>query len=109
MACLAGPITTADLDLLDAIRHQLAGTGADLVATFTTHIAQNNFPVLALRDEHVLAWITRFADDGAYQRHRDQLGATAGWADSLARLGARISGLPMQHLRLRPTERSRLR
>lgn len=109
IAYLAAPVTAADRDLSDTIRTELADSGADVVATYTTHVAENNFPALPLRDEHVLVWITRFADDTDYDRHRRQLTHTPGWTAALARLDSRTGRLPIEHLRLRPTDRSQLR
>jgi hypothetical protein len=109
VAYLAGPITAADRSLADEARACLAESGADVVAMFTTHAAENNFPALPLRDEHVLVWIARCPDDAGYGRYRRTLDASAAWARALDRLGERSNRLPMQQLRLRPTNRSQLR
>lgn len=109
IAYLAGPVTAADRDLAGSAGQALAAAGAELVGVFTTHLATNNFPVLPLRDEHVLMWITRFPTDTAYARHRDLLAESPAWTKAANRLAARRSQLPMQQLRLRPTDRSQLR
>lgn len=109
VACLAGPVTAADRDLAGAIGAELTAAQAELVAVFTSHVAGNNFPVLPLRDEHVLVWITRFADDASHVQHRNLLTSSSTWNDALRQLAARSSALPMQQMRLRPTIRSQLR
>jgi hypothetical protein len=109
VAHLIGPITAADRDLADTIRAELAATDAEVVATFATHAAENNYLSLPVRDEHVLAWVTRFPNDTAYDQHQDHLAHAPGWAAALTRLANRSSGLPTQQLRLRPTDRSQLR
>jgi hypothetical protein len=109
VAHLAGPITAADRALATSVRSTLDEVGAEVVAVFITHDAENNFPVLPLRDEHVLAWVTRFSDDAAHARHLDRLADSDRWRDALRRLAARSNRLPMQHLRLRPTAHSQLR
>jgi hypothetical protein len=110
VAYLAAPTTYADHQLADEVAAELVGSGAELVAAFATHEAENNFPALPLRDEHVLVWVTRFPDDEAYANHRAALTASPTWHDDVChRLAARSSRLPMQQLRLRPTDRSHLR
>lgn len=109
VAHLAGPVAGADRDLARSACHSLAAAGAEVVAAYATHPAENNFPVLPLRDEHVLVWITRFADDAGYAEHRNVLAESPAWRDTLRRLAIRSDRLPMQQLRLRPTDRSRLR
>ena len=83
------------------------GVGGDLLACWVTEHAPNNFPALPVREgESVIAWLTRFDDEAAQQRHAALL-ASAGclqrpeWRDVL-------SGEPV-HLRLAPTPRSALR
>lgn len=109
VAHLGEPAADEDYDLATDIRDLLTKSGGDLVATFTTHVAENNFPALPLRDEHVLAWVTRFADDSSYARHRKELADSAEWNSAHDRLLARCNQLGLQHLRLRPTGHSRLR
>lgn len=106
VAHLAGPVADADGDLARSACHRLAAAGAEVVAAYTTHLAENNSSVLPLRDEHVLVWITRFADDAEYAEHRNMLADSAAWRDTLRRLAVRSDRLPMQQLRLRPTVRA---
>jgi NIPSNAP len=109
VAHLARPVSDADRSLARTAATELAAVSADVVAVLATHVAENNFPALPLRDEHVLVWITQFADDAGYARHRELLATSAGWRDVRRQLAARGSTTPMQELRLRPTHRSRLR
>jgi quinol monooxygenase YgiN len=103
------PIDAAYCELvLDAAVPELAAAGGDPLAVFVTEPAANNFPALPLRDENVVAWVARFADDDAYARHRDRLSASRAWRGSVQpQLLATASG-PAQELRLRPTRRSHL-
>lgn len=109
IAHLRGPITAADRALGNGIRSALEGVNADVVAVFTSRAAQNNFPVLPLRDEHVLVWITRCPDDAAHTRQRQRLNRSDDWRVVLRRLAARSNQLRLQQLRLRPTAYSHLR
>lgn len=109
VAYLAGPITSADRAFAGRGRTALAEAGADVVAVLVTHAADNNFPALPLRDENVLVWVSRFAGDGSYARHAARLKSSAAWANVCAQLSIRCGQLPIQRLRLRPTERSLLR
>jgi hypothetical protein len=109
VAYLSGPVSDADSALADHARSALAAAGADVVAVLTTYSAENNFPALPLRDEHVLVWISRFADDVGHARHDELLAKSSAWNGVLNRLAARSDRLPMQQLRLRPTNRSQLR
>jgi hypothetical protein len=109
VAHLAQPLADADRQLAEAAATELAAAGAGVVAVLATHVAENNFPALPLREEHVLVWVTRFRSDADYARHRDLLTTSSGWREVRRRLAARGNGTPMQELRLRPTRRSRLR
>jgi hypothetical protein len=109
VAHLAQPVRDADLALAATVAAELTAASADVVAVLTTHVAENNFPALPVRDEHVLVWVMRFANDAHYARHRELLATSAGWRDARRQLAARGSTTPIQELRLRPTERSRLR
>lgn len=87
----------------------LAATGAEPVAVFETLVAENNFPQLPLRDEVVLAWFARFADDAAYDEHRRLLDASRVWRERVLPELVCRSVKPAQELRLRPTARSQFR
>ncbi|MEV4266562.1 NIPSNAP family protein [Kribbella sp. NPDC049584] len=93
----------------DQVVPVLTATGAAPVAVFESLVAENNFPALPLRDEVVLAWFARFADDSAYHEHRRALAGSRVWQQRvLPELVCRTAG-PAQELRLRPTARSHLR
>ena len=83
------------------------GVGGDLLACWVTEHSPNNFPRLPIREgESVIAWLTRFDDEAAQQRHAALLAASGclqrpEWRDLL-------SGEATQ-LRLAPTPRSALR
>ena len=83
------------------------GVGGDLLACWVTEPSPNNFPRLPVREgESVIAWLTRFDDEAAQQRHATLLAASGclqrpEWREFLA-------GEATQ-LRLAPTPRSALR
>jgi hypothetical protein len=85
----------------------LADAGVRFAGIFETLPAENNFPVLPLRDETVLVWLAVFADDTAYQQYRGCLAESAVWPEIAAELARRCSK-PTQELRLGPTARSQL-
>ncbi|MEU8225024.1 NIPSNAP family protein [Kribbella sp. NPDC048915] len=93
----------------DHVLPVLSATGAEPVAVFTSVVAENNFPRLPLRDEVVLAWFTRFADDAAYDDHRQRLADSPAWQRRVLPELVCRSAKPAQELRLRPTARSQLR
>lgn len=109
VAYLDGALMDADRNLACCVRHELRAAGAEVVAVFISHAAVNNFPVQPLRDENALVWISRFPDDAAYARHRDAQAQSPSWRGLVQRLVERSSLLPIQQLRLRPTDRSQLR
>lgn len=88
VACLDGAITPADRGLASHVRGALRATGG-LVAAFISRLAENNFPVLPLRDDTVLVWIIRFPDDAAHAKHRATLAKSATWSGLQHRLVAR--------------------
>jgi hypothetical protein len=109
VAHLAQPVADADRQAAGTGATELAAADAEVVAVLATHVAENNFPALPLREEHVLVWVTRFPSDADYARHRELLTTSSGWREVRRQLDARGNGTPMQELRLRPTGRSRLR
>ena len=70
----------------------LTELGVAPLAIFRSLSVENNFPALPLRDDTVLVWLARFADDPAYGVVQEALRDWEG-----------------QELRLRPTSRSQLR
>ena len=93
----------------DQVVPVLAATGAEPVAVFESLVAENNFPQLPLRDEVVLAWFARFADDAAYDVHRKRLAESRTWRQRVLPELVCRSAKPAQELRLRPTAGSQLR
>ncbi|MDX3003685.1 NIPSNAP family protein [Kribbella solani] len=93
----------------DQIVPVLAETGAEPVAVLESLVAENNFPALPLRDEVVLVWLARFADDAAYAEHRRRLDASPGWQQHVLPELVSRTVRPSQELRLRPTTRSQFR
>lgn len=105
---LRAPADAALVHAFDQCVHPWwVGVGGDLLACWVTEPSPNSFPRLPVREgEHVIAWLTRFEDEAAQQRHAALLAASGclrrpEWRDLL-------SGEP-EHLRLAPTPRSALR
>ncbi len=87
----------------------LTDLGVSPLAIFQSLSVENNFPALPLREDTVLVWLARFADDTAYDAFRHRLAGSAQWQQEiLPELGGRATS-PTQELRLRPTDRSQLR
>ncbi len=79
-------------------------TGAQVLASFVTEPSKNTFPKLPVPNEHVFAWVSRFANLTDYENYVaifDQTTANA----TLSRLLVR----PLEVLRLSPTAQSLLR
>jgi quinol monooxygenase YgiN len=93
----------------DHVVPALVASGAEPVAVLETLVAENNFPALPLRDEVVLTWFARFADDTAYDEHRRQLAESRVWQQRVLPELVCRSAKPVQGLRLRPTARSQFR
>jgi quinol monooxygenase YgiN len=108
-ACpLREPATAALVHAFDQCIHPWwVGVGGDLLACWVTEPAANNFPRLPVREgEPVIAWLTRFDDEAAQQRHAALLRASGCLAHADWR--SLLSGEATQ-LRLAPTPRSALR
>ena len=83
--------------------------GADVVGSFVTESAENNYPELPVRtDKRVLVIFTRFENAAALDRVRAALAASPEWAAASKAAAAYVEG-PPQTLRLAPTARSLLR
>ena len=95
--------------VLEQLAPQLRAAGTEPVAILVTEPAENNFPVLPLREENVVVWITRFDDDAAYTAHAERLAASTTWRDDVMPALLNTATQPLQQLRLRPTARSHLR
>jgi hypothetical protein len=105
---LRDPSTEAALRAFDRCVHPWwIGVGGELLACWVAETSPNNFPRLPVREgEPVIAWLTRFEDEVAQERHAALLESSgclrqSEWRDLLA-------GEPL-HLRLSPTARSALR
>ena len=105
---LRAPATDALVQAFDQCVHPLwVGVGGDLLACWVSEPAANNFPRLPVREgEPHIAWLTRFDDEAAQQRHAALLRASA--CLERAEWRAHLAGEPTQ-LRLAPTPRSALR
>lgn len=95
------PISQDWLDHFEQVqRPWLEDLRAQVIATFSSEYAPNDFPALPVREgEHVFVCILKFASEADHERCDRQLQAT--W---------RIGAQPRRHelLRLAPTARSRL-
>lgn len=109
VAFLDGQVSAADRSLAERGSDAMLAAGAELLAVLTTHEAENDFPALPIRDEHVLVWVSRFANDRGLEACRSRLQESTEWQTVLAGLARRGNGLAMQRLRLQPTDGSRLR
>ena len=105
---LRAPATDAVVHAFDQCVHPWwVGVGGDLLAGWVSETAPNNFPRLPVREnEPVIAWLTRFDDEAAQQRHANLLQASG--CLERAEWRALLSGEVAQ-LRLAPTPRSALR
>lgn len=89
------------------VRPAWAATGGDLLACWVTEHSPNTSPRLPVRDgESVIAWLTRFDDEAAQQRHAALLASSGSLRQEAWR--AFLCDEP-SHLRLAPTPRSPLR
>jgi quinol monooxygenase YgiN len=80
----------------------LRDSGADVVASFATEHAANNFPRLPVREgEEVFVWISRFPDEAAHSSHAARLDLAGALADRI--------DTPPETWRLTPTSRSMMR
>ncbi len=104
-----GPLAdTSITKVTKVVLPQLRAAGGVPVAVFVTDPSDNNFPALPLRQEDVLVWVTRFADDPAWAEHHQHLASSPIWQDEVIPWLAATSR-PSQELRLRPTAGSQLR
>ena len=105
---LRAPADAALIHAFDQCVHPWwVGVGGDLLACWVTETAANNFPRLPVREgEPHIAWLTRFDDEAAQQRHAALLRASG--CLERAEWRAYLRGTATQ-LRLAPTSRSALR
>jgi hypothetical protein len=74
------------------------------VAMWRTEPAENTFPALPVRSDHVVVWTATFADEAAYDAALARLEDTAAWRALAPELARRVGST--ETLRLRPTARS---
>jgi hypothetical protein len=74
------------------------------VAMWCTEPADNTFPALPVRADHVVVWTATFADEAAYDTALARLEDTATWQALAPELARRVTSTDT--LRLRPTARS---
>ncbi len=105
---LRAPADAALVHAFDQCVHAWwVGVGGDLLACWVSEPSPNNFPRLPVREgESVIAWLTRFDDEPAQQRHAALLEASG--CLERAEWRALLSG-EATRLRLAPTSRSALR
>ena len=85
------------------------GSGATVLAYFTTEHSENTFPALPVREgENVFVWFARFNDAAAYERHIAALTQFPRWRDEISKELARCLKRPPEILKLSPTTRSLL-
>ncbi|WP_284734531.1 NIPSNAP family protein [Sphingosinicella terrae] len=90
-------------------RPQLEALGADIVATFVSESAPNDFPALPVRSDRVFAWLGRWSDAEAEAAFEARMTSISGWRDRLpATLLPALARKP-ERIRLQPTSRSALR
>jgi hypothetical protein len=106
----AGSLDEKALDFyLTRVEPALAEAGGERLALLLTHPGPNTYTELPIREnEQVIVRVTRFDDVQAGATHREWLGRSENWARIQAEWAPWLAG-PSQHLRLRPTPRSRLR
>ncbi|MDG4790920.1 NIPSNAP family protein [Micromonospora sp. WMMD1102] len=106
-----GPVDRSFVDLFHRrIRPLLVETGAAAVACLSTEYAENTFPALPVRTgEHVVCWLSRFADAGQLDDHIRHLDRSRRWRDEVLPELSGTLRTPPRLLRLAPTARSALR
>ncbi len=91
----------------DSVAPLASDAGAELLSTFESETASNNFPRLPVREgEHVFVWFARFDDVEAHDRYRDALATMPPWIQ--VRAGIDELMVREEVLRLAPTARSLL-
>lgn len=87
---------------------RLRAEGVEVLGSFVTETAANNFPRLPVREgERVFVWFARFDSAGALAAWESRRESLADWRRDEAALRAMLAGPPTV-LRLAPTARSRL-
>ncbi len=91
----------------NSITPALIDAGAELLATFETEAAANNFPRLPVREgEHVFVSFARFDDQAAHERHLITLAGMTQWPPLSMAIRQHVRRT--ETLRLAPTARSLL-
>lgn len=90
-------------------RPQLEALGADIVATFVSESAPNDFPALPVRSDRVFAWLGRWPDSDAEAAFDARLASISGWRDPWPPALLPALARKPERIRLAPTDRSPLR
>lgn len=95
---------------VDQLQPALASAGLPVLGAYVSEPTPNNFPKLPVRQhEKVFVWLTRVADEPAYERARQALASRLASAELLGHQLSRFQERQAQTLRLAPTPRSTLR
>ena len=92
-----------------ALQPRLESLGAEIVATFVSETAANDFPGLPVRADRVFAWLGRWPDTESESAFHERMIRLSGWRDDVpaSLLPALMS--KAERLRLAPTDHSPLR
>jgi hypothetical protein len=91
------------------VKPAVIGSGAAVLAYFVTEHSENTFPALPVREgENVFAWLARFNDPAAYERHIAAVTQSPPWRDENSKQLARRFKRAPEILKLSPTTRSLL-
>ena len=91
------------------VKPAVIGSGAAVLAYFVTEHSENTFPALPVREgENVFAWLARFNDPAAYERHIAAVTQSSPWRDENSKQLARRFKRAPEILKLSPTTRSLL-
>ena len=90
-------------------RPQLESMGPDIVATFASETASNDFPALPVRTDRVFAWLGRWPDAAAEAAFDARVNAMSGWRDRVPEALLPAFARKAERIRLEPTSRSPLR
>lgn len=104
-----GPVPQEFIDFFEnEVTPLLRSTGSSVFGGLVTEPAENNFPALPVRNEHVYVSLSGFEGEEGLAAHEKQLAASERWPAFSARLRSMMSAEP-ELLRLAPTTRSWLR
>lgn len=89
-------------------RPQLEALGAEIVATFVSETAPNDFPALPVRSDRVFAWLGRWPDAATEAAFDARLNSVSGWRDRVPEGLLPALARKPERIRLSPTDRSPL-